>query len=146
MKVIHTEGATHTLNFEKGDEVVVGLLNFLKSKNIKAAHLTGLGAASEVTIAYYNLQTKSYEKQVITEDVEILSLMGNVGVKEDGELVVHIHGTFGRRDFSVFGGHIFEIKISGAGEIHLTSFAGTINRAYDSETGLTLMCPLSSLP
>lgn len=142
MQIIHSEGGTYTLNFARGDEVMAGLLDFLKEKNIKAAHLTGLGAASRVTLAYYNLATKSYEKQTVTEDVEILSLIGNAGVKEGGELVVHIHGTLGRKDLSVFGGHIFELQISGAGEIHLTTFSGSINRAYDEVTGLTLMCPV----
>lgn len=143
MKVIHSESGTYTLNFARGEEVMAGLASFLKEKNIQAAHLTGLGAASRVTLAYYNLTTKSYEKQTITEDVEILSLTGNVGVKEGGELVVHIHGTFGRKDLSVFGGHLFELEISGAGEIHLTTFSGTINRAYDEQTGLTLMCAVT---
>jgi len=141
MKLIYSEKESYILNFEKGEEVMSGLKTFFEEKGIKAGYVTGLGAASEVVVAYYNLETKIYEKKQIHEDVEILSLTGNVGVKEGGEIVVHIHGTFGRRDFTVFGGHIFEIVISGAGEIHVTSFEGKINRAYDENTGLTLMCP-----
>ena len=139
--MIHTEGGTYTLNARRGEELMAGITAFCKEKGIEAAHLTGLGAAKEITIAYYNLGTKSYEKHTVTEDVEILSLVGNVGVKEGGELVVHIHGTFGKRDLTVVGGHVFEIQIGGAGEIHLVTFSGAINRAYDEETGLTLMCP-----
>jgi len=141
MNHIHSHEGTYTLNFAKGEEVMTGLSAFLKKENIQAGHIAGLGAASKLTIAYYNLETKEYEKKEYTENVEILSLVGNVGVKENNELVVHMHGTFGRRDFSVFGGHVFEIIISGAGEIHLAAFPGTINRAYDEDTGLTLMCP-----
>ena len=141
MDIIHSEGETYTLNFKRGEEVMAGLIAFVTENNIQAAHLTGLGAASKVTVAYYNLDTKEYEKQDIVEDVEILSLVGNVGIKEGGIPVVHIHGTFGRRELNVFGGHIFELLISGAGEIHLTAFSGAINRIFDEETGLTLMCP-----
>lgn len=140
---IAQKSETHiTLNLEKGESVMSGLQRFVETEHINAAHIAGLGAASEVEIAYYNTTTKAYERKIIREDVEILNLNGNVGVKEDGELVVHIHGTFGRRDFSVFGGHIFEMEISGAGEIHLTRLSGTINRAYDADTGLTLMCDI----
>lgn len=142
MKVIHSEDGAHTLNFQKGDEVMSGITDFCKKEDIQAAHISGLGAASKLTIAYYNIETKEYEKKEFVENVEILNLNGNVGVKEGGELVVHIHGTFGRRDFTVFGGHIFDMTISGAGEVHLVSFSGDINRAYDDETGLTLMCPI----
>ncbi len=141
MNIIHTSGTTYTLNFERGEEVVAGLLAFAKGENIRAAHLTGLGAASRATLAYYNLATKEYEKKTITEDIEILSLVGNIGVKEKNELVAHIHGVFGRRDLSTLGGHIFELVVSGAGELHLESFPGEIRRAYDAASGLTLMCP-----
>lgn len=120
-----------------------GLIEFLQKENVHAGHVSGLGAASKLVIAYYNVETKKYERKDVVEDVEILSLTGNIGVKENDELVIHIHGTFGKRDFSVFGGHIFELVISGAGEIHVTSFSGKIERKYDEETGLTLMCPIT---
>ncbi len=141
MKVIHAHEGFYTLNFERGDEVMTGLAAFAQENGIRAAHLGGLGAAAHLVLAYYNLDTKEYERQVLDENVEILSLQGNIGVKESGETVVHLHGTFGRRDLSVFGGHVFELVISGAGEVHLASFPGTVNRAYDEATGLTLMCP-----
>jgi predicted DNA-binding protein with PD1-like motif len=140
MKVIHSEGQFYTLNFARGEEVMSVLSDFLKKAGIQAAHISGLGAASELTIAYYNIEKKGYEKHTIQENVEILSLNGNVGVKENDELVVHLHGAFGRQDLSMFGGHIFSMTISGAGELHLTTFPGAIRRAYDAETGLTLMC------
>lgn len=142
MKLVHKEKGFYTLNFEKGESVVAGLTEFAQQEGIKAAHVSGLGAASEVEIAYYNIETKTYERKVFAEDVEVLGLNGNIGVKENGDTVVHLHGTFGRRDFSVFGGHIFELVISGAGEIHLAHFDGAINRKHDEETGLTLMCAI----
>jgi predicted DNA-binding protein with PD1-like motif len=141
MKIIFSDKETHILNFERGEEVISGLAGFCKEKDIRAGHITGLGAASQLVLAYYNLETKAYEKKDLVENVEILSLIGNVGVRENDELVVHMHGTFGRRDLSVFGGHIFEMVISGAGEVHVTSLPGKISRAYDEGTGLTLMCP-----
>lgn len=142
MKLIHSENGAYTLNFARGEEVMAGLAAFVRERGIRAAHLAGLGAASRLVLAYYNLETKEYEKKEFAEDVEILSLTGNVGVKEGGEAVVHLHGVFGRRDLGTFGGHIFEMTISGAGELHVASFPGAINRAYDEATGLTLMCPV----
>lgn len=140
MKIIHTQDNFKTLSFAKGEEIMSVLKEYLTENNIHAAHIAGLGAADVVEIAYYNIKTKEYERHEISEAVEILNLNGNVGVKEDGEVVVHMHGTFGRKDLSVFGGHIFAMRVSGAGEIHLRVFEGTIHRAYDEETGLTLMC------
>ncbi len=144
MEIIHKENNFYTFSFKKGEEVMSALREYLVQNNIKAAHISGLGAASSLEIAYYNIETKEYERHNINEDLEILSLNGNVGVKEDGETVVHLHGTFGKRDLSVIGGHIFSMQISGAGELHVITFSGEIKRAYDEETGLTLMCSVPS--
>lgn len=140
MTIIHEQDNFKTLSFGRGEEIMITLKQYLTDNKIQAAHITGLGAADSIEVAYYNLETKEYERHQIGEDLEILNLIGNVGIKEDGEIVIHIHGTFGRRDLSVLGGHLFSIKVSGAGEIHLRVFDGAINRAYDEETGLTLMC------
>jgi predicted DNA-binding protein with PD1-like motif len=106
MKLAHKEGSYYTLNFERGEGAMSRLVEFLKKEGVTAGHITGLGAASEIEIAYYNLETKKYERKIIAENLEILNLTGNVGVKEHDELVVHIHGTFGKSDFSVIGGHV----------------------------------------
>ncbi|MFT7644735.1 MAG: putative DNA-binding protein with PD1-like motif [Candidatus Paceibacteria bacterium] len=140
MKLIHEQNNSQTLAFARGEEMMFLLKEYFMEHKIQGAHIAGLGAADQLDIAYYNIETKEYERHRIDEEVEILNLNGNVGVNREGEIVVHMHGTFGRKDLSVFGGHIFAMKVSGAGEIHLSIFEGSINRAYDEETGLTLMC------
>ncbi len=142
MQLIHEHEGCYTLNIEPGEDILAQLKTFAEANTVHAAHISGLGAASEVEIAYYNLETKAYEHTTISENVEVCALNGNIGVKETGETVVHVHGVFGRRNFSTFGGHIVRCVISGAGEIHLTVMTGRINRADDEKTGLTLMCPL----
>jgi len=140
MITVHEEDNFATLAFARGEEIMSGLQEYLEENVIKAAHIAGLGAADLIVIAYYNIDTKEYERHTIEEELEILNLNGNVGVKEDGATVIHIHGTFGKKDLSVIGGHIFSMRVSGAGEIHLRKFSGQIDRAYDEPTGLTTMC------
>lgn len=143
MDLIQRSGGFLTLNARPGEELMTALQKFADEHGINAAHIAGLGAAKRLVLAYYNLETKEYEKREFADDVEILSLNGNIGRKDSGEMIVHIHGTFGRRDFSVFGGHVCECVVSGAGEIHLTiPDSGRIMRSYDEQTGLTLMCPM----
>ena len=43
-------------------------------------------------------------------------------------------------NFNVYGGHLFEGKISAAGEFILTIGENSINRKYDVFTGLALWC------
>lgn len=143
MQVIHTENGIYTLSFAKGERVVDSLETFLRQEGIEAGHISGLGAVSEIEIGCYVPETKEYDRKTFAEDFEVLSINGNVGLKNNGEVMAHVHGTFAKRDFTVLGGHIFEMVISGAGELHLHTFSGQIIRAHDEETGLPLMCPLS---
>jgi len=143
MQVIHKQDNLFTLSFKKGEEVISTLKEYLVEHKITAAHIAGLGAAGSLEIAYYNIETKEYERHTINEDLEILNLNGNVGINQEGEIVIHLHGTFGKRDLSVIGGHIFSMHVSGAGELHVQTLSGAIHRAFDEETGLTLMCNVS---
>lgn len=142
MLTIHTHNNTYTFNATPDEDIMSELKTFAETHDVQAAHISGLGAAKAVELAYYNLETKEYERTLLKEDLEICSLNGNIGVNENGEVVVHLHGVFGRQDLSTIGGHIFSCLISGAGELHVHVMPGTINRAYDKTTGLTLMCPL----
>ncbi|MBI2096631.1 MAG: DNA-binding protein [Candidatus Sungbacteria bacterium] len=139
MRVIHQANNTHVLAWNRGEEVLSGLREYLVSENIRAGHLAGLGAAESLEIAFYNLETKEYEKRATNYDVEILSLVGNVAMLE-GQPIIHLHGVFAKRDFSAFGGHIFRIVVAGACEIHLTVLDGLMQREYDEATGLNLLC------
>lgn len=142
MDTVHEAGNAYIIAFRRGEEVIAGLREFVRQRNIRAAHFTGLGAAESLEIAFYNLSTKEYERKVANYDVEILNLTGNVAMM-NGEPIIHMHGVFGKRDYSAFGGHVFKIVISGSCEIHLTALDGFMKRESDSRTGLNLLCPLN---
>lgn len=139
MHLIGNDAERHVFNLVRGEELLATLLAWCEQEGVKGATLTGLGAADSLDIAYYNLATREYERHRIEEEVEILSLVGNLALLE-GKRVLHIHGTFGRRDLSTFGGHLFALRVSGACEIHLTTFPEAFSRAHDEATGLNLLC------
>lgn len=139
MQVIQSENDKYVFNLARGEELFSELLSWCKEKGITGGTLTGLGAADQLELAYYNLDTKEYERHPIDAEVEILSLNGNLGMLK-GEQLLHIHGVFGRNDLSTFGGHLFSLRVSGACEIHLVTFDGSFERQHDIETGLNLLC------
>lgn len=144
MKEILSEKSNRILLFEQGEDVMVELKSYAKQHQIKSAWINLLGACGEVTLAYYDFHTKTYEKHVIREDLEILGVMGNIA-QMNGEPALHLHGTFGKRDLSVIGGHIFSIIVSASGETHLQLFDEKIDRRFDEMTGLNLMqCAVSA--
>jgi len=88
MIVVHQENNVYILNIERGEELLSSLRAFLEKENIKAGYFSGLGAAGALDIAYYNLESKKFERHTIKEDVEILSLTGNIAMLKD-ERIIH---------------------------------------------------------
>lgn len=143
MQTIASHENQYVFNLARGEELFETLLAWCRDHDIAGGTLTGLGAADQLELAYYHLPTKTYERHPIQEEVEILSLNGNFGTLQ-GEKMLHIHGVFGKRDLSTFGGHLFKLRVSGACEIHFTALAYPLNRTPDEITGLNLLCPVES--
>jgi len=124
--------------FDKGDDVLATLRAFAETNAIRGASFVALGAFSSATIAYWNPATKEYEKIDVAEQVEVLSLVGNVGV-DGAETKIHAHVTLGRRDCSAIGGHILAATVFPTLEMHLVDYGAAIVRGKDEETGLSLI-------
>jgi predicted DNA-binding protein with PD1-like motif len=138
MKIIYDKNNTVILRIERGEELVTEVLSFCEVRNIEAGWVSGLGACDETELSYYDLSEKEYKKKVIAEECELLNLTGNLGYA-DGKVMLHAHVTLGRSDYSTIGGHLHSMRISGTGEIHITTLDGKFERELDSETGLKLL-------
>lgn len=138
MQTIARSNNTMVLSLARGEELFSSLLGWAEKENISGALFTGIGATDMLEIAYYNIAGKTFERQTIQQEVEIVSLTGNLGHLNNGR-ALHIHGVFSRRDLSTFGGHLFSARISGACELHVTTLPSRLERAYDEQTGLNLL-------
>lgn len=138
MKVLSKQSTFQLLRFDRGEEFIASLQEYCKKEKIHAASFQALGAAGELTLAYYNLSDKRYEDHDVTEDVEILSILGNIATMDE-KIIVHAHGVFGKKDLQTIGGHIKKLVVSATCEVSLTLLPGTLKRAFDEETGLNLL-------
>src|SRR5438270_3727727 len=78
-KLLSEQGdKTFALIFDTGDEVMAGLLGFAKEKRLAGSHFTAIGACSDVTLGYFDWQKKDYRKIPVREQVEVLSLAGDI--------------------------------------------------------------------
>lgn len=137
MEKVLSEKGKHVLRFEPGEDVTLNLLTFAMNNDIKAAWFSGIGSSREVELGYYDWPDKEYKKQVFHEEMEVISLVGNVGILEKGP-VVHAHGSFGLPDYRVIGGHVHRLITNTTVEIYLEEMDGTLKRSYDEDTGLNL--------
>src|SRR5205814_10698957 len=97
---------TFALIYETGDEAIAGLTAFAKEHRPRSAHFTAIGAFRDVVLAYFDWPTRSYQDIPFDEQVEVLTLAGDIAWKADGEPVVHAHVVVGRPDGTTRGGHL----------------------------------------
>jgi len=90
-------GRKFALIFETGDEVGSGLLDFARKNEIKTAFFVGVGACRKVTLGYFDPEKKEYEKRSVNEQVEVMSLIGNIAMYEN-EPKIHAHIVIGKAD------------------------------------------------
>ncbi|MBP2032870.1 putative DNA-binding protein with PD1-like motif [Clostridium algifaecis] len=83
-------GCNYIVKLDKGDEVITELTKFCENKNIRAAYFTAIGAASKVKLGYFDPVTKVYDSKDIVENLEITSLIGNIGRLENDDEVSFI--------------------------------------------------------
>ncbi|MDI1472434.1 MAG: DNA-binding protein [Thermodesulfovibrio sp.] len=121
----------------KGEEIVSSIVKFLKEKSITSGLISGIGAVTRVKIGYYEQREKKYISHEFNEPMEILSLKGNVSIK-DGEPFPHIHIVLSKEDFSCIGGHLYEAEVF-AFEFEVIELDGiSFERDFDEDTGLFL--------
>ncbi len=138
MKAIIREQNKYVLRFDPGEEVLGGIRQYCHERQIQAGVFTGLGAISEVLLAYYEPVTKVYQDRTFQQEMEITSLTGNVS-RWGEETVVHAHGSFSDKNFESWGGHIKKLIVSATCEVFLERLSGRIDRSPDEKTGLNLM-------
>lgn len=134
------EETSHLLVFESGDEVVSTLEAFAREHELTAARFTAIGAFSELTLGYFDWERKAYEEIPLAEQVEVLTLAGDIALK-GGEPSVHAHVVVGKRDGSAHGGHLLQARVRPTLELVLVESPGHLRKEHDPETGLALIAP-----
>ena len=131
---------TFALIFETGDEVIRELERFAARERLAASHFTAIGAFSRLTVAFFRWESKSYEQIAIDEQVEVLTLAGDVARQGD-QPKIHAHVVVGKRDGTAHGGHLVEAHVRPTLEVILTESPAHLQREMDAETGLALIRP-----
>ena len=129
---------TFALVFDKGDEVMAGLTSFAKAQKVGAAHFTAIGAFSEVTLGYFDPARKDYKRMPLKEQVEVLSLIGDLALDGD-EPKVHAHVVVGLSDGAARGGHLIDGRVWPTLEVILVESPRFLRKRHDPETGLALI-------
>lgn len=137
MRYIKVDGKI-VLRLQRGEEIIASLTELCKKEKIGLASISGIGACDRAVIGLYKMDEQRYVKTLIEEDMELVSLNGNVTLSADGEVYIHCHAAFGAEGGKLFGGHLNEAVISGTAEIFIDVIGGAVKRTVDAETGLNV--------
>lgn len=136
---IAEEPKTYVIIFDTGDEVAAGVKRVAEELHLGSASFKAIGAFSSVRLAWFNWQSKKYEPSVVLdEQVELLSLIGDVALK-DGAPQVHAHVVIGKSDGTAHGGHLQQATVRPTCELILTESPKHLQKQVDPESGLALI-------
>ena len=129
---------TYVLVFDKDDEVIATQTRFARDAGLQASHFTAIGAFRDATLGYFDRDRRDYVKIPVHEQVEVLSLVGDVALGDDGPKI-HAHVVVGLRDGTARGGHLIEARVWPTLEVVLADAPRGLRRRMDPESGLALI-------
>jgi len=138
-KEIESEPKVFALIFKTGDEIANLLQQFAKHQGLGGSSFKAIGALSYAKLGWFNWETKKYDPGcVLDEQVELLSLVGDIALK-DGEPQVHAHVVVGCSDGTAHGGHLLEARVRPTCELILTESPTHLQKKLDPASGIALI-------
>lgn len=130
---------TYCLILDAGDEVMSQLARFAQQNGLRGSQISAIGAFEEVTLGYFDWEKKDYRRIPVRDQVEVVALLGDIAVGENGEPKVHAHAVLGKADGSALGGHLLEGRVRPTLEVILTELPKHLQRKHDPASGLALI-------
>lgn len=138
-KLIHTSGGrTFVLVAEPGEEAIESLTALARKEGLSGAQLTAVGAFARATVGWFDREQKQYRKIPIEQQCEVLSLVGDIALFDDGP-VVHAHAVLGLPDGHVRGGHLLEGEVWPTLEVVIRESPAALRKTNRPEIGLALI-------
>lgn len=141
-KLLHTSEhgqRTFAVVLDAGDEVMGCLKRAAAYEKLTGASLSAIGAFSGATLAYFDWSEKAYKHIPVEEQVEVATMLGDIGVDEEGKPALHVHLVLGKRDGSAVAGHLLKATVRPTLEVIVVESPGHLRRRKDPTTGLHLI-------
>lgn len=131
---------TQVVAFDRGEEVMEALTTLARREKWSAARISGIGAFARATLGYFDRERRDYLRIEIDEQVEVLTLLGNIALTDEGPKP-HVHVVLGKRDGSAHGGHLLAAEVWPTLELMVVETPRQLRRRLDPETQLPLLDP-----
>jgi len=137
-----SDGAkTYVLVLSQGDQVLAAIAAFAKDHHVVDAHFSAIGAVRDPEVAWFDESRKQFKALSLHEQMEVLTLSGDITLGVDGRPVVHTHLVLARSDGEAWGGHLIEATASPTIELYVRTYPEPLYKRLDPATDLQLIDP-----
>lgn len=131
-------GRTYIFRLSKGKDLLEQLTDFCHDNQIKCGTLSGIGSVENAALNYYDQAKKKFEKTLVNSEAELLSLNGNISIK-DNRPYVNANILLALKDGAIKGGRLMPGTKIYAAEIFIQELVGEPKvRKEDKVTKLLL--------
>jgi hypothetical protein len=137
------EGAERTfvLILDQGEEAFKSITDFANREGIDGASITAIGAFAQAEVGWFDLKARQYKPIKVSEQCEVLSLMGDIARGDDGKASLHLHAVLGLQDGSCRGGHFLSGTVRPTLEVTIAETAAHLRRKKRADLGIALIEP-----
>jgi uncharacterized protein len=121
-----------------GADLHQGILGIARELGVRTGRVEAIGGVRKLKLGYYSAPKRSYDEREYEEFMEVTGILGNV-TQKDGSSFLHVHGTFGRSDNSVIGGHVIAAEVFPLLEVVITPTENVATRKLDPALGLSII-------
>jgi uncharacterized protein len=132
-------GRAFVLILDQGEEAFKSITDFANRESIDGASITAIGAFSDAEIGWFDLAAKRYKPIKISEQCEVLSLIGDLAKGDDGEASLHLHAVLGLQHGSCRGGHFLSGNVRPTLEVTIMETAAHLHRTKRADLGIALI-------
>lgn len=140
-KLLRENPRSTALVLEPGDEAVSAIEGWARREGVSAASLTAIGGFQACMLGFFEWDSKEYARIPVNEQVEVVSLIGDIAVGAGDEPKLHAHVVLGCRDGSSRAGHLMSGEVRPTLEVVVNSAPAHLRRKMDAESGLPLIEP-----
>jgi predicted DNA-binding protein with PD1-like motif len=140
-RLVYQDGSHHrtfVLALEKAEDPVPLLARFADHQQLCGSHIHAIGGFERAVVGYFDRLEQDYVQIPIGQQVEVLSLLGDVA-HHHGKPVVHLHAVLGLRDGSTRGGHLLSASVWPTLEVILTEWPRHLRKRFDPEVRLPII-------
>ncbi|MFG3082024.1 PPC domain-containing DNA-binding protein [Streptomyces parvulus] len=137
--------AVYVVVLDEGEDAVAELAAFARERSLRASQVTAVGAFSEAVVGWFDRRARDYRRISVDEQCEVLSLIGDVAVADDGP-TPHLHAVLGLSDGSTRGGHLLSGRVWPTLEVVVRDSPAELAKTHRPDIGLALIDPARGEP